>query len=359
MKLCTHMEDAFKDERKTIFARMALKPGTKEFADFYSREPELFEIDEKLRRQKSAISFGGQFAADSKEKTIVSSINDGILTIKDFIARDKNEPISSNRVQISPESFGPHLFEALKLWGASSVGFTKVDESDLYLFSRTGKKKGAFLPNAIVFAIEMSADYINRAPHAETMLATVEAYIKAAYVGMRLSLHLKSLGYKTELNTVFGYSAPLVPLAQKAGIGQIGFNNLLVNRQFGARLRLGAVFTDAAILPLPVDFFNLHGFCNECRLCIQNCPGKALKAFVPEENIPGVCGEKCYQVWLNVKTDCGVCISSCPFSQKLSNEELNMATGSQENAREFLTDFKKRYGKRNYRKQPLTIVNID
>lgn len=228
----------------------------------------MFAIDEKLRKQKSVVSFGGQFVADSKEKTVVSSINDGILTIQDFIARDKNEPVALKKIEIAPENFSHHLLEALKLWGACIAGFTSVDASSFYSYSRSGFKKDECLPGAIVFAVEMNSDYINRAPHAEAMLATIEAYIKAAYIGMRLSLHLKKLGFKSEFNSVFGYSAPLVPLAQNAGIGHIGFNNLLVTKEFGSRVRLGAVFTDAVISPLPVPSFNLHSFCNECRLCI-------------------------------------------------------------------------------------------
>ena len=58
-----------------------------------------------------------------------------------------------------------------------------------------------------------------------------------------------------------------------AGLGEIGRNNLLLSDEFGARVRLRAFVTDAA---LDRTSSKTRGFCEDCdRLCWQACPANA------------------------------------------------------------------------------------
>ena len=62
-------------------------------------------------------------------------------------------------------------------------------------------------------------------------------------------------------------------IAEKAGAGFIGKNTMLINPEYGSYLFLGEIFTDLKIekdSPLNLD-------CGECRICIDNCEGGALK----------------------------------------------------------------------------------
>jgi epoxyqueuosine reductase len=62
-------------------------------------------------------------------------------------------------------------------------------------------------------------------------------------------------------------------LAWKAGLGWIGRNNLLVNPDYGARVRYATVLTD---MPLPVaQRKEFHG-CGDCRKCEDICPVGAI-----------------------------------------------------------------------------------
>ena len=76
----------------------------------------------------------------------------------------------------------------------------------------------------------------------------------------------------------FTDSAPVLEkaLAEKSGIGWIGKNTLLLDREAGSWFFLGEVFTD---LPLPVDaesFDATEDHCGNCRACMTICPTGAI-----------------------------------------------------------------------------------
>jgi epoxyqueuosine reductase len=91
---------------------------------------------------------------------------------------------------------------------------------------------------------------------------------------------LKQLGERLEARVatthyrLFVDSAPVLErgFAQKAGLGWIGKNTLLIHPQAGSLFFLGELFTN---LPLPIDapFDSQH--CGSCSACLDLCPTKA------------------------------------------------------------------------------------
>jgi len=58
------------------------------------------------------------------------------------------------------------------------------------------------------------------------------------------------------------------------GLGMQGKNTVLITREYGPKIRLGAVLTSAEIEP--DDPFS-GDLCGDCKRCIRICPTKALK----------------------------------------------------------------------------------
>lgn len=84
----------------------------------------------------------------------------------------------------------------------------------------------------------------------------------------RISKEVGEFGYRA-----FVDSAPVLEraLAEKAGLGWIGKNTMLINKRAGSWFFLGELFTD---LPLPADQ-TAEPHCGSCAACLDICPTQA------------------------------------------------------------------------------------
>ena len=95
---------------------------------------------------------------------------------------------------------------------------------------------------------------------------------RLARLGQRLEALVRSAGHRACVD-----SAPVLEkaLAERAGLGWIGKNTLLLDTRAGSFFFLGELFTS---LPLPVDPPTAAGHCGSCRACIDICPTDAIVA---------------------------------------------------------------------------------
>jgi epoxyqueuosine reductase QueG len=98
-------------------------------------------------------------------------------------------------------------------------------------------------------------------------------------------------------------------VASLAGLGWIGRNNLLVNKNLGSQFRLATILTD---IPLKIDKPSKDS-CGTCRLCISVCPAQAIKETALEFDY-NRCFEKLKEFQKQRLVDqyiCGVCVKVC------------------------------------------------
>ena len=124
---------------------------------------------------------------------------------------------------------------------------------------------------------------------------------------------------------------PHKTIATRAGLGWIGKCALLINKHFGAALRLGSVLTEA---PLTTGTPNYMPGCGKCIACLEACPANAIlgtnwEAGVPRNSLVDVfrCREIArdrliMRIGREVvgRTFCGMCIAVCPWTKDYINQ---------------------------------------
>jgi ferredoxin len=355
------------DERETLFSRISLEKGTKEYEEFYAKNPQYQKDDDSIR----GVSFRDNLRkSDEFKKRFFPLTANNKLFIKNL--HDLVENFEVKERQVIEHSFAKNLKEIGKYYGATDVGMMKLKDSSYYEYlgglsdeiglDTYGKKVKRTFNTAIVFTVKMDLEFMNRAPHFEELLTTEEAYLKVAQVGARIAVYIKSLGYRAMFNHSEYYLAPLVPLAVDAGLGEIGICNHLVTKEHGNNVRLGAVFTNLQVdYDQPIEY-GLNDFCKICSLCMMNCPSKSIthkERMVNGKRFFKFDDASCFALWNNSGTDCGTCIQSCPFTQGVDLFKVNQMKDNPKMMKQIMEEYLEEFGRRNYTKKELSILNLE
>ena len=111
-------------------------------------------------------------------------------------------------------------------------------------------------------------------------------------------------------------------IARIAGLGWIGKNCLLIMPEYGPRIRLSSILTNA---PLPATNNLVEQRCDTCRACVEICPAAAIKGKnyqFGESREERLDFRKCQSYFEELKKDtskkavCGMCLYICPFGRK-------------------------------------------
>lgn len=132
---------------------------------------------------------------------------------------------------------------------------------------------------ARIISVRMDYDHVGEnslGPMAEGDTAYVARYARGRDYHKMMRMRLQRLADRIEQEVgshsyrAFVDSAPVLEraIAEKAGLGWIGKNTMLINPEAGSWFFLGELFTD---LPLPVDEPG-GAHCGTCRACLDICP---------------------------------------------------------------------------------------
>lgn len=103
---------------------------------------------------------------------------------------------------------------------------------------------------------------------------------------------------------------PFKHAAVAAGLGTIGRNGLLITKDFGPRVRLACLLTDAPLESTPLPEKN---FCNDCHACIRACPAGALQP--PTDGGFYSINKFACQTYRHSGLVCSMCMKACHMAR--------------------------------------------
>ena len=314
----SHRQERF-DERDVVFARARLQPGSEEYERYYAMRPENLDIDDRFRALPGLLSPEAR-----KAQPLIFAASEASFDLTDTVREAVDGAVAADKTTASaPELTAMIKGLALHL-GAHSVGVAQLQPGHVYSHigrgtGRYGAPIGLKERFAIAFSVEMDYTMMGTAPEAPVVMESARKYVDAAVIAIQLGNLCRRLGYSARAHIDGNYRviAPLV--ARDAGLGEIGRMGILMTPGLGPRVRLGVVTTD---LPLIVDApfgdTSIHQFCQICKKCADNCPSKAIP-FGDQEGGPDQARwkldeNKCFHYWNVIGTDCGLCMTVCPYS---------------------------------------------
>lgn len=215
------------------------------------------------------------------------------------------------------------LKEYLLSQGASDVGFCKIDDGDfgecIYGISIVVR-----LSENIVDEIgaEPTHTYFN---HYRSVNAFIDSLL------LKSGLFLQKNGYKyitvaasqsinkDGWNYKGRYSHKKV--ATMSGLGSIGKSSMFLHKDYGAKVRLGSIFTDCEF---DVSDAKPLDLCNGCDKCVKACPSGAITGNVWYDGCdreymfdPEKCSNYMKNHFKHIGRGavCGICMKVCPYGK--------------------------------------------
>jgi len=306
------------DERTVMFSRVELVKGTERFHSYYRMHPEHFQADEQFREYPGLLQSGARF----EHPWIFAAAQSTFDTVK-LLHQQVDGPLHSTRTKADADKITRFLTEWCRTMGAHSVGITLLKPHHLYTYGgrahNYGKKTENHHRYAIVFTVEMNYDRVQMAPKSPITLESSARYLHAGEIAVQLALMIRKLGYPARAHIDGNYQVRCPQIARDAGLGELGRMSLLITPTAGPRVRIGVVTTDIPLVITPrKPDPSVIDFCRICKKCADACPSQA----IPFDDIKKQFGarqwiinqEKCFTYWCQTGTDCGRCISVCPYA---------------------------------------------
>ena len=230
----------------------------------------------------------------------------------------KGDTNSEQTVFQSPGSAAAAVKNKAFELGADEVGIAEIEPTDIYKDRVVNEKY------AIVIGQKMSWRHFQEVPSHDSAIECLRIYFSLGEIVIQLADYIRQLGYACTVEHPIGDSDVLhIPLALKAGFGELGRHGSIIHPKMGPLFRLGSVITD---MPLqtdsPIDA-GIAAFCDNCKACRKYCPANA----IPDKRSPEAgkdhLGNDRYKVdtgkcfpYFAAHNYCSICLPVCVYHHK-------------------------------------------
>jgi epoxyqueuosine reductase len=247
--------------------------------------------------------------------------------VMDHLAEVDMHPTAAELAPIShdPEILTRHIKAAGYFLKADIVGTCEVPESAYYSHDKKGRPIEPKFKNAIILVMGKQWNAMHASTGYDWMGDPIsfQVYQHLGLVAETIANYVRRLGWDASAqygpSFVNKYSVLMPPLLLRAGIGEVSRAGIVLNPYLGLGFKAAAVLTNMPLVPdKPIDF-GLQRFCQDCQICAENCPSRAISM-----------GDKVmyngYETWkldtrrcasfnfTNKKgTMCNRCVKSCPW----------------------------------------------
>jgi len=208
--------------------------------------------------------------------------------------------------------------------GADLVGIARAESFSAAPKSHHPEDLLRGAKSVVVMAVRLLDSSLERAPSREYAIVYAVVNKELDRVAYAVARFLEDEGFRAiqiPVSSPYDAEKTMGDLSHRhaahlAGLGVFGKSNLLITPQFGPRVRLVSVITDAPLFPdnqLDTDL------CGDCFKCIVACPAKALRVkYLTDKQ---KCDRRHVQLGKALQLDpgmiaCGVCIRVCPAARK-------------------------------------------
>ena len=297
---------------------LPVKLADKFFSNMAVREAELAEVPGAVRpNTDSPVRFEIireklKRGDDTKTMRMIPVLVKMMLGVNRSIKSIKANP-AQPKTQIDQRTLAA-LDDYIFSLGANSIGYTQLPEQWVF------QNKAALHPNVIVLTMKMDRERINLAPHIESEYTVMTTYRDLGIIANKAADFLRKHGFSAQAGHPLNGQTLYPPLAQLAGLGQLGYSGLIITPEFGPCVRLSALYTSIENLPFNAgnEYPWIEDYCASCGVCVKKCPADAIYTEPIRHKhgqITYVDNDKCFP-YFHYNHGCSVCIKVCPFNQQ-------------------------------------------